>query len=76
MMNNSGSGLISELVLKKFGTYLFNTTIVTVVAVLFQLFKAALFHLVGELGWRNSYAVLIVLQIGIVFGIFLVCKYI
>lgn len=46
--------------------------IISTMAVPFQLFMAPLFQLTGELGLRNSYLGLIVLQVGTAFGIFLV----
>ncbi|MCC5890762.1 MAG: carbohydrate ABC transporter permease [Alkalibacterium sp.] len=47
-------------------------TIIATMAVPFQLFMAPLFNLVGNMGLRNSYVGLIVLQVGTAFGIFLV----
>lgn len=48
------------------------TVIISTMAVPFQLFMAPLFRLTGELGLRNSYLGLVVLQVGTAFGIFLV----
>lgn len=48
------------------------TVIISTMAVPFQLFMAPLFQLTGDLGLRNSYLGLIVLQVGTAFGIFLV----
>ncbi|WP_143139327.1 carbohydrate ABC transporter permease [Alkalibacterium sp. 20] len=47
-------------------------TIIATMAVPFQLFMAPLFNLVGNMGLRNSYIGLIVLQVGTAFGIFLI----